>query len=319
MMGLEGFLAETIVMRADWDEKTGARGNCEPSVEGRSLPAFTLVELLVVISIISLLMAILLPALGKVRMQAMRLKNMNNQRQVVTAVNQYALDNDQKYPDSTAIIGYPNKWGWAEPTMITGYAKRAPGMHRSMGEYLGSYLADAKTTYCPSAPEDYAHLQDAWEAGDGWDNPDTKPIPDPVMGTYCFYWNYVGHLTPEKAFRGPRMMMGGGRNSDLLISDYFGFDHWRSLGAYGSCEKLPRAGIAPGTEVSSSFFKMDRSKADLEELKVALHAGYADGHVERYRPSETVPMKVIFDPASGAPYPSGVGPGEFYLPERAVR
>lgn len=72
----------------------------------RPLLAFTLVELLVVISIISVLMGILLPALGKVRRQAKTLIGINNQRQIVLAINCFAMDNDESYPESVATMKF---------------------------------------------------------------------------------------------------------------------------------------------------------------------------------------------------------------------
>ena len=71
---------------------------------------FTLIELLVVISIISLLMGILLPALGKVRRQAKTLMGMSNQRQIVLALNSFEVDNDDRYPESVAVVGVRGFW-----------------------------------------------------------------------------------------------------------------------------------------------------------------------------------------------------------------
>ncbi len=60
--------------------------------------AFTLVELLVVISIISLLMAVLMPALAKARNQGKRIYCLSNLRQLGIAAVNYAVANDDYYP-----------------------------------------------------------------------------------------------------------------------------------------------------------------------------------------------------------------------------
>jgi prepilin-type N-terminal cleavage/methylation domain-containing protein len=60
--------------------------------------AFTLVELLVVIGIIALLIAILLPALGKARLQARRTQDLSNIRQIGIACVAYATENKGAYP-----------------------------------------------------------------------------------------------------------------------------------------------------------------------------------------------------------------------------
>lgn len=61
-------------------------------------PAFTLVELLVAISVIAVLIAILLPALSAARREAMRVTCQSNLRQVSTALWAYSVANDARIP-----------------------------------------------------------------------------------------------------------------------------------------------------------------------------------------------------------------------------
>jgi len=73
---------------------------------------FTLIELLVVIAIIAVLMAILMPALNRVREQGKRAVCLSNLKQLATAWIMYADDNDDILVNGA--IGYSNSnqsWG----------------------------------------------------------------------------------------------------------------------------------------------------------------------------------------------------------------
>ena len=301
-------LPKPVVFQA-WDNR----------VRRRPSRGFTLLELLVVISVVSVLTGILLPALGKARQQARILLGTRNQREIILGVNLFASDNDDQYPESVATIGDVSlSWNWQEPMMLTGFRARSPRLHRSMSVYLRAYIKEAATMYCPSAPRKYKHLQDVWDAGDEWDNPETPPVLDPMSGTYCFYWNYTGYLQErEYLFRGPQSTAGGPIWSKLLVSDYFGYDHHRNRDAYGSCEKFAAASIAEGSLLSSAYWS-DRGRAGAGAPEIKLHAGYTDGHVESFSASDTLTMKVIRYPETGEPYLDGIGPGDFYLPRNAL-
>lgn len=75
------------------------------------LRAFTLVELLVVISIIALLLAILVPILGHARERARRAACMANLRSIGQSIFVYAYDNDDKLIPGDFCVPW-DVWGW---------------------------------------------------------------------------------------------------------------------------------------------------------------------------------------------------------------
>lgn len=286
----------------------------------RGTNGFTLIELMVVIGILAILLSFLLPVLGKARRQAQNLVSMNHQRQIAASLLLYACDNCDRYPESVATIGHGKNWNWQEPCMITGYEKRAPQLHRAMSGYLREYVEKAAILNCPTSPNPCPRLEEVWQAGDEWDHPDTAVSWDPLSGCYCFYWNYLGILEMNgdfRLFRGPQDSWGGGRGSTLLLSDYLGYNHWRSPGAYGSCQKFSQAEVTQGSQVSSDYWSCPKS-GGVSSLHISLLAGFADGHVETYTSDQVVPMRVSLSSDGAIPYPDKVGPGIFYLPASAI-
>lgn len=78
---------------------------------------FTLIELLVVIAIIAMLLAIMVPALTKVKMQAQTLICATNLRNYGTALHSYASDNEDRAP-------FMISWLYSQETIERGEADR---------------------------------------------------------------------------------------------------------------------------------------------------------------------------------------------------
>lgn len=278
----------------------------------------------------SVLMGVLLPALGKVRRRARIMLGMSNQREIGNGVTLCALDNDSFYPPSVATIGETDNYNWHDPRKMTALKHTVLGPHRAMSEYLRSYIPDADAMFCPSAPKRYKYLQEAWDAGDEWNNPETGLLDDAVNGAYCFYWNYMG-LVEGRLFKGPQTLAGGRGRSKLLVSDYLGFAHWRNekcyggnYFAYGSCELFKRARVTPGEPdypAGSAYWSRLKSDSfDLDAFDAKLHACYADGHVESFTATEVATMKVIKNRFTNEPYEYDEhGPGYFYVPISGLR
>jgi prepilin-type N-terminal cleavage/methylation domain-containing protein len=110
---------------------------------------FTLIELLVVVAIIALLIAILLPSLGKAKENARLSVCGSNLRQIYTALAIYAEINNQVIP-----VGYTfgdeqaNYYMWKKTDPTT--SPILLGALVSVNNNIGSVLTTGKIFFCPS-------------------------------------------------------------------------------------------------------------------------------------------------------------------------
>jgi prepilin-type N-terminal cleavage/methylation domain-containing protein len=138
---------------------------------------FTLIELLVVIAIIAILVAMLLPALGKAKGRAQMIKCLSNLRQIGIGTKLYADENRDTYPlgdsfqadpKATTLIVYGNTLGGHDP--IPAFLPEYP---MASNRCLNPYVKGFETWHCPadrglkgvdvdSSPSDYVSVGDSY-------------------------------------------------------------------------------------------------------------------------------------------------------------
>lgn len=135
--------------------------------------AFTLVELLVAISIVAVLMAILMPALARARQQGRSIICLNNLRQMVIASQIYVNNNDGFYP-----IAYMNNFTASMSTFYAWDFTSIKNWDTLEQEVIPGLLWEGETIekvqQCPS-----------FKGYHNW-------IDDPYTG-YNYNTSYIGH------------------------------------------------------------------------------------------------------------------------------
>jgi prepilin-type N-terminal cleavage/methylation domain-containing protein len=120
-------------------------------------PAFTLIELLVVIAVIAVLVAILVPCLGRAREAGRRAACMGHMHQVQLAWHLYAVDhgdhivNGQPFPAIGSPTKIPNCGGpWLCNSAANGYATAAAAQTAMRTGALAPYIGDVRAYFCPA-------------------------------------------------------------------------------------------------------------------------------------------------------------------------
>ena len=135
----------------------------------RRQTGFTLIELLVVIAIISILMALLLPAVQKVREAANQMKCRNNLRQLVIAVHHFQLENGHYPPSMLAPLRSrfgTNNGSWSIHGRILSYIEQDTAgvrvnLEQPWDHQLNTGVPQTRIPVfiCPSEAEDHVRTK----------------------------------------------------------------------------------------------------------------------------------------------------------------
>lgn len=174
-------LREQLVQRPDRVVRSGRRS------------AFSLIELLVVISVAVILTGLMLPAMSSVREDARSIICASNQRQLAMAIFMYAREHQDELPYSE-----PLRWDPAAPQELMA-AHHGDG--RVEWDSLGllfqwHYCEQGEVFYCPS--HDGEHPFERYAAS--WQHP-SGPTPPEFLETVYTNFHYCGDVEWESGQR----------------------------------------------------------------------------------------------------------------------
>jgi len=217
-----------------------------PVVRKRRISAFTLIELLIVIAVISLLVSIMLPSLSNAKRSAQRTVCASNLRQINLSMNYYLEDHERTYPCAQDPVSTaPFYWLW---------------MGRGWRGFLEPYIEvginqdNPSILFCPGDPatkEKYEATSFAYSMS-FYHTPEQIDSMSEPKDTYSNPLPSVAHSDEDVTDPHGKIMIGEWTSNHHPIDPDGGWWTWEGkrnfLLADGSVTYLPAADLAPAND-----------------------------------------------------------------------
>lgn len=214
--------------------------------EGRGTPAFTMIELLAVVAIISTLVAISIPVIGRVSTSARSAKCVSNLRSLCGASGQYAQDHDGRYPPTFGSVS-------VDGVRITSTAW--------WQELYPDYCDNPRVFGCPEDQTGFpANYQETWIKNERIVA--NGKVSYGVAGHSSGLTNYKASNNPQSRFTQPGRM--------VFLTEYQHRDRRLSTTSYGQYPRWPSEVVFPhDSKANVAFLDGHIQKFSLEELELA--------------------------------------------------
>ncbi len=237
---------------------------------GEERGAFTLIEILVVISVVALLLAILMPALASARLQARGLVCRSNLRQVLTAGIGYATENDGFHVPAASDM-----WDNAGLCRWHGVRGSLDEPFDPVAGPLSGYLGEGAVKECPARVD--------FVKGAEWDTNFEQGC-----GGYGYNMTYIGSrlwqaggwAMKDAYERTTRMTEVGRPGQTVMFADTAMSNYSGRLIEYSFAE--PPFTVYDGRPVTGFYM----SPSIHFRHRGTANVGWADGHIETRRRAE---------------------------------
>jgi len=257
---------------------------------------FTLVELLVVISIIALLLGIMMPALNKARRKAQRILCLNNIKSQYTIQLTYSSSNNSKFPaHSDFSPEYVQSWSKVN-VPVNQYSQVYAALSKG-------WVKDAKIFICPIIAQECVSKSKKWDLGvyvkedassgawKAWGaKHDDNVAPSYTHSPYAWFANYrywVSNGPGSKTIFKYTCRVASGKFAGFAVNEQPWPDNageCSSSKAFIAHKMTYRDGDADGSPLDVAHGGSYEGKTDMPPEKFFSSednpVGYADGHTK---------------------------------------